>query len=270
MSDFRGRMNSDGSLQFPIYNPPLEYLFGNAVYMKGAWVLHMLRNLIGDEKFEAICKSYFEVYKYQNVNTADFIQISEAVCGISLRTFFNQWLNYGGIPVILGSWKQNNDMLQIYLEQKQDTPEYIFDLELLIRGVIADTILTVPFDERIKEVSLKFSDPVLQVIIDPREKILNQNNGPLYFIPFVSKLVKNFPNPFNENTTIIYQLGSNDNIKIEIYDLLGSKLETLVNEKKNIGVYNTEWSGESVASGVYYCVLKTSKGIDVRKMMLLK
>ena len=77
-----------------LYNPGID-LFSRLVYDKGAWVLHMLRNELGDEVFFEVMRNYYETYKYKNASTFDFKNLCEKISGRNLEKFFNQWLIEG-------------------------------------------------------------------------------------------------------------------------------------------------------------------------------
>jgi len=270
MNTFHSLMNSDGSLAYPIYNPPPEYLFGSAVYFKGAWVLHMLRCIVGDDIFKEIIQQYYETYTYQNVATASFIDIVESVSGKSFSTFFDQWLNYGGIPFLIGVWEQDKNILNVVIKQNQSEPVYQFDLEVLIEGISADTLVTIPVNERETAENVYFPEKVSKIILDPNKKILSTSNSPVYFLPEESGLVSLYPNPFNESITITYQVRKSEDIEIIVYDVSGQRIDVLVDEKKTIGIYQVEWNGRNYASSSYYCVMKTKESSDIRKMTLIK
>jgi aminopeptidase N len=270
MEGYKSKVNSDGSLAHPIYDPPNEFLFGNAVYMKGAWVLHMLRNEVGYDSFKTIIRRYFENYKYNNVRTRDFMLITEQVTHQSFSDFFDQWLNYGGIPILLGEWEQQNNMVSIIVEQFQERPVYQFDLEILIKGLKKDSLIMIPIQNKRLDVKIDFNDSVTEIIIDPENKILNINNSPLYSIPKESKILRIFPNPARSQVSILYKVSKSDHIKIMIYDMLGQLVAKLVDEKKTPGIYEIEWQGDRYASGTYFCTMKINDQIDKRKMTLVK
>lgn len=83
-------------------------------------------------------------------------------------------------------------------------------------------------------------------------------------------LYQNYPNPFNPTTAISYSLPQTDWVTIRVYNLLGSEVATLVDEKKNPGNYQVTWNGERFSSGVYFYKLTTGADISVKKMVLLK
>lgn len=84
-------------------------------------------------------------------------------------------------------------------------------------------------------------------------------------------LGQNFPNPFNPQTTIEYQISDNTFVTLEIYNLLGKKVTTLVNKQQTAGTYSIIWDASDFASGVYLYQLKTTNGfVQSKKLLLLK
>lgn len=84
------------------------------------------------------------------------------------------------------------------------------------------------------------------------------------------RLYQNYPNPFNPTTKIRYTLLFPGNVKIELYDAVGRKVETLFNSYRNSGIHQLEFTGENYSSGVYYYRLITDTKILTNKMILLK
>jgi len=88
-------------------------------------------------------------------------------------------------------------------------------------------------------------------------------------------LGKNFPNPFNPETTIEFNLGKDSQTLLEIYNIKGQKVKTLVNEIRKAGYHQVVWSGtdnigSKVANGIYLYRLKSNSYISTRKMLMLK
>lgn len=85
-------------------SPYMDLLNANS-YQKGGWVLHMLRNEVGDSSFRAIVKTYYDQYKGSNADTRDFQRVAETVAGKKLDWFFDQWLFAAGLPRVKGEWR---------------------------------------------------------------------------------------------------------------------------------------------------------------------
>jgi hypothetical protein len=93
--------------------------------------------------------------------------------------------------------------------------------------------------------------------------------------PAVTALKGNYPNPFNPTTTIHYSLKTDSPVKIEIYNLLGQKVKTLVNGAKKSGNHSIVWNGKDDAgrnagSGIYFYKMNTGKYSASHKMVLMK
>lgn len=89
-------------------------------------------------------------------------------------------------------------------------------------------------------------------------------------VPDRYELYQNFPNPFNPQTTINYQLPKNVFVTIKVYDLLGKEVTTLVNEDKPPGYYKVNFDADKFTSGVYICTIKAGKYTQSKKMLRLK
>ncbi|MBK8946469.1 MAG: cellulase family glycosylhydrolase [Ignavibacteriae bacterium] len=88
-------------------------------------------------------------------------------------------------------------------------------------------------------------------------------------------LSQNYPNPFNPITTIKYSIPKNvkneiPNVHLIIYDILGTEVKTLVNEKQIPGNYEIQFDGSKLSSGVYFYKIQAGTFSDIKKMMLIK
>ena len=72
--------------------------YRSVIFYKGAYVYHMLRGTIGDDKFLNILKSYYSTFKGQNAGIGDFESLASKVAGTSLRGFFGLWIDSTGVP----------------------------------------------------------------------------------------------------------------------------------------------------------------------------
>ncbi|MCL2064747.1 MAG: T9SS type A sorting domain-containing protein [Candidatus Cloacimonetes bacterium] len=90
-----------------------------------------------------------------------------------------------------------------------------------------------------------------------------------------SFLEGNYPNPFNPTTTISYNIGQAGNVKLQVFNIRGQVVRTLVDEVQNAGRHSIVWNGDdsnsnNVASGIYFYRLETSAGVEVHRMLLMK
>jgi hypothetical protein len=90
------------------------------------------------------------------------------------------------------------------------------------------------------------------------------------YIPSTYSLSQNYPNPFNPTTTIKFDLPVDGLITLEIYDILGRKISTLINEHRQAGSYEQVFDASSISSGVYLYKLQAGTFTSSKKLILLK
>ncbi|MGB8316938.1 MAG: T9SS type A sorting domain-containing protein [Ignavibacteriaceae bacterium] len=106
-----------------------------------------------------------------------------------------------------------------------------------------------------------WKDTVSQVATGINEKILS---------PIDFSLSQNYPNPFNPNTTINFIIPKSSFVNLSVYDILGRKISTLVNEEKTAGNYKVDFNAINLPSGIYFYNLQAGSLIKSKKMILLK
>jgi len=114
------------------------------------------------------------------------------------------------------------------------------------------------------------SRPALQWLIqyikaNPTD-VKNEVSG----IPNDFELLQNYPNPFNPTTTINYNIAKETNVKLDVFDVLGRHVQTLVNQKQTPGKYNVEFNASKLTSGVYIYRLQAGSYFFVKKLLLMK
>ena len=95
-------------------------------------------------------------------------------------------------------------------------------------------------------------------------------SGTMIDIPNVYSLAPAYPNPFNPSTTLSFGLPQDTFVNIEVYDLLGKNVTTLVNDIKSAGFHKYSWNAEAQASGVYFIVMNAGKFTQKQKILLVK
>ena len=82
--------------------------------------------------------------------------------------------------------------------------------------------------------------------------------------------VKAYPNPFNQTTTIKYQIPKMSFVILKVYDVLGNEITTLVNEEKQAGEYEIKFEPKGLQSGIYFYRIGTGNFVETKKMILMK
>jgi aminopeptidase N len=114
------------------------------VYQKGGWVLHMLRSVVGTEKFWEGMRLYYRHFRDSNASTADLRHTIEEVWGDDLGWFFQQWLYRAGSPVIEASWRYDAAAKKVELDltQTQSGDAYRLPVEVAIAGKVSRVEMT--------------------------------------------------------------------------------------------------------------------------------
>jgi aminopeptidase N len=152
----------------------IEILNPNS-YEKGGWVLHMLRNKIGDDNFWQGIRLYYKEYQNSNASTADFQRIMESVSGQKLDNFFKQWLFTVGHPVLNAAWTYNqaNGTVDITIEQSQSQP-FSFPLEIGIYDdqAMMPTIEKLEITQKTHKFTIKANNKPVRIELDPETNLL--------------------------------------------------------------------------------------------------
>jgi len=116
---------------------------------------------------------------------------------------------------------------------------------------------------------------VMQRVLNWLDQLSSIEDKEDLLIPSTLTLYPNYPNPFNPNTTIKFEVPLTENVEISVYNNLGQLVCNLFNGQLTPGEHQIQWDGinnygESCSSGIYYFQLRTSESILTRKMVLLK
>jgi hypothetical protein len=89
-------------------------------------------------------------------------------------------------------------------------------------------------------------------------------------VPNVYTIKQNYPNPFNARTTIEYGIPDDATVLIDVYDLLGRRVATLVDGFQTAGYYTVSWNAGNMTSGMYFYKIQANDYVEQKSMMLLK
>jgi aminopeptidase N len=163
----------------PVHDPEAKDLFSllnRNNYQKGAWVLHMLRRVVGDEKFFAGVADYYRTYRDSNALTEDFRRVMELRAGRPLDWFFRQWIYEPGFPAYDASWAWDEQSKRLRLRVRQTQAGATFrmplDVEFREDGDGAARRETVEVSGREQTFDFKLERRPQRVAVDPDEWVL--------------------------------------------------------------------------------------------------
>ena len=180
-ADFRQRMGGyrDTYLQSnmvgrPIVDPQTPDLFAllNANnYQKGAWVLHMLRGLMGEAPFQRAMRDYYRQHTHGTALTEDLQIIAEEASGLELDWFFRQWVFQPGYPVLSveRTWEANAGSLTLTVRQEQDPswPRFRLPMEIELVWDDGSRRESVYLDGPLSRFTFALPEEPSAVVLDP-------------------------------------------------------------------------------------------------------
>jgi hypothetical protein len=180
----------------PLVNSNADAFTGSLVYRKGAWVLHMLRHVVGDEDFFAAVRNYVAnpSLRYGNALSIDLQNEFEAQSGMDLDYFFSEWLYRAGRPAYRWSWSTRTEgasnILQVRIQQTQSSEAYSMPVDIEVTDLQGNVWTEVVFNDQktqTLEIDLGAAVP-MQVRFDPDNWILKSSVTQENQMPQVSLL----------------------------------------------------------------------------------
>jgi aminopeptidase N len=158
-----------------------EEVTSGLTYQKGAWIIHMLRDLIGESNFKKGIQNYYAKYFNANTTTDEFRIEMEKVSGKDLKLFFKQYLYQPINPTINASWNYDagSKKLSVQLTQAQKG-DFLFNTPVEIgyynTGSNTPTILKMNLSSKQQSFSFYLASAPEKVELDPRNVLLNDGN----------------------------------------------------------------------------------------------
>ncbi|QQS37328.1 MAG: T9SS type A sorting domain-containing protein [Ignavibacteriales bacterium] len=277
---------AQGSVYVQDITDPYYIFDGYRSYSKGAYILHMLRGIVGDSIFFSLLRSYTSSpnLNYGTAVTEDFQAVAESEYGSSLEYFFQEWIYGENYPKYLFNWYSEQTgsgyELRLAVEQELNTSPMFFTMPIKIKieRASGDTTITILNDQQYQQFIIGLTEEPIAVTFDPDNWILknltittNVEGEPA---DVKYRLEQNYPNPFNPTTIINYSIDRKNSgafVTLKVYDLLGNEISALVEETKQSGDYTVEFiASDELASGIYFYRLTTGEHSHSKKMLLLK
>ncbi|MBL8879494.1 MAG: hypothetical protein JNG88_10280 [Phycisphaerales bacterium] len=170
----------------------------NYAYRKGAWVLHMLRHVLGDEAFFGMLADYRATFEYSTAITADLQAIAEGRYGASLDWFFQQWVYEGGAPDWAISWRSINvggrRYFELMLNQVQDLayPTFAMPIDIVLNNA-TDEPVTVWNSARSQYYLLPAGASTQTLDVDPFNYVLTIDRTNVGFVEGPPRIIDVIP-----------------------------------------------------------------------------
>lgn len=228
---------------------------GRLSYAKGAYVLHMLRNTLGDEIFFDGLRVYLETpgLKYGFSQTKDFQTVMESVSGVNLDIFFNQWVYGEGFPNIDIQWKSSDNGLYLNIQQVsslENASWFSTTVPVHAYGEQDSTTFFLHIDQPEVFFLLNPGFKVTAIKVDPNANWLARYNLTLLEDQSPKKHeILIFPNPTNGALQVQIPDGQFPS-KVQLIQLDGRSVETKISIDKYLGIYKLDLS-PALESGIY-------------------
>ncbi len=261
-------------------------MFANSrVYAKGAVVLHMLRNVIGDVDFKNTLLAYANdpAVKYRSATSADLQRVAEQQSGEDLDTFFSQWVTPGfGEPFYRsfnywqaspgGGWD-----VWTTLEQFQDMPYsnvsvFVMPMDIAVQTTSGEQRFRVQNNQRHQVFQFHVNAQPTGVLIDPDYWILRpfeilSDTG---VTPALFTIRSLSPNPASAELRLDYVLGRESSVQIDVFDVAGRRVSTKPAFTALAGPHVAAIDTHTLAAGVYFLRLRSSEGIATKKFVVVR
>lgn len=269
--------------QYQLYNinPPLHA----AIYYKGAWVLHMLRHVIGDEPFFAACYDYVNdpAVRYGVADTDDLRAYFETAAGMDLTWFFDEWIYNPGSPVYEEYWWSvpTRDGYEVSLRLKQVQtigPTFTMPLDIRIETMLGNEVFVVWDSLATQTFTFQVASEPFDLDVDPDQWVLRQitqmSSAPHAPLPEPCLDLKG-PNPSWLSTAFAFHLPAEGPLTIAMHDPSGRRVAVLFEGRHFAGAGYVEWDGRDaegrrVSPGVYFCRLQFGEHASSRSVLLLR
>jgi aminopeptidase N len=275
-----------GTIYLPNITNPFQ-IFLTICYDKGAWVLHMLRHVMGDSVFFEALHTYATdpQYMYGNASTEDVQQVFETVSGLNLSDFFQQWIYDERYPRYYYWWtytEQENDryQIQVTVEQRQNDlgwrPVFVMPIDLVFTLPSGDTTVVVQNNDTLQTYQFEFGEIPIALNLDPDRWILRYavelgvSENPVVSIPSLLPFVACNPNPAVQRVQIEYHVPASGACKLALYDVAGKVVSDIADGLHLAGVYSRTLDVGNLPAGVYYVRLETGRDAAIEKVVLLE
>ncbi len=252
-----------GTLYIEDISDPFSGVFRPIIYNKGAYVLHMLRGILGDELFFETIYEYAtcEEYKQGWANTEDFQSVCEEVSEEDLDYFFEQWIYDERYPKYRYNYLSSTSQTEVIIQQSQGLLGWreLFTMPLDFYFQFedgSDTVLTVFNDELEQHYTFDFEKEVIDMELDPDKWVLCNkvfdSNITVGIYNLEHEEFSVYPNPNSGDFTIKVDESMISNLNLELIDYTGRRVQYDIIMSSQININRLE-------NGVYFLRLSNER-----------
>src|SRR6056297_898474 len=177
----------DSAIEFAAENPEYRIVHENLqdmaevttgqTYNKGAWILHMLRTRIGDDRWRRGIRNYYRKYRNATASTDDFRREMEWACGCDLQQYFNYWLRTGSRVILDGGWHYEADANRAHIALKRSghsagSPDMTLQAAVYYADSPVPDIVSIPRDGRGGSIRIAARPKPPSMLLDPNTRLL--------------------------------------------------------------------------------------------------
>jgi aminopeptidase N len=141
-------------------------------YQKGAWVLHMVRNEIGDDQFIKLLKDFYNKYKYKNASTDDFVNLIHSKYSERVKVLLNPWIYSSSLPIYKIKWDYKEGKIVGELTQTQEGETFLNQIEVLLKYPNTSVLKTIKVYSKNQKFEFDSATSPLKIIINPHMNVL--------------------------------------------------------------------------------------------------
>ncbi len=292
LASFRSQFfNHDSSTRHPIYDPPNNHMFCTTVYKKGAWIMHMLRWVVGDESFYDGLQYYAEQHGFDCASSPDFQLAMETISGMDLTSFFDEWVYGQGYPEYITTGFSTRQVGSEYevsfrlYQMQQNAPYFSTPIPILVRERVSESPAVYRYTPARAEVDAVvaqtvtltgFTMPPDSFEFDPEEWLLctaenRANVDDDLFLPLEFEVSKAWPNPFNSSVSFDVKIHRPMDIRAVVYDVLGREVAVLTDESLWPRTHHLSWTPDAgTASGMYLLKVYAGEQTETQKLVFIQ
>ncbi|WP_128544857.1 M1 family metallopeptidase [Larkinella soli] len=254
-------------------------------YSKGSVVVHMLRWVVGDQKFREILRTYMaSPLAYGTATTEDFAAIASTVYGQSLDYFFKEWIYGENYPTYRATWSSSPAAgsapyrVQVTISQTTGTANPAFftmPLPIQVKTDAGDTLLTVFNDRQSQTFELAVKGRPTELVIDPENRILKQVQDVTQVVtglndPVAVTALTVTPNPVSDRLTLRIDAAQPFSGRLSLLNPAGQEVASLPEQSFTTGRHTVSWTVGQLAAGRYLVSLSTGDRRLTKAVILTK